>query len=170
MKTAILSAPLTAALLLVACATVDAETPTAEGSAEAPAADKPAPPPMQRASAGHGKRSFVETYDTDGDGQVTLVEFMTEREVGYGQRDADGDGTVHEEEYVSEYEVRLEQELKAQHDRQIKQAYVRFNVLDQDKDGTISLAEFNASGSRMFSKLDTNGDGIVNEEDTAKAY
>lgn len=169
MKPTILLLPLAAALMLTACETVEK---TASATDEAPVAQQTADAdaPAPRPTAGHGKRSFLATYDTDGDGHVTLPEFMAEREKGYTRRDADGDGTVHEEEYVSEYEARLEQELKEQHDRQIKQAYVRFGVLDADKDKEISLAEFNASGSRMFSELDTNGDGIVDEADTADAY
>lgn len=162
MKRALLSLPFAAAILLTACETVQtAEAPAATQQADA---DTPAP----RVTAGHGKNSFLAAYDTDG--QVSLAEFMAEREKGYNRRDADGDGAVHEEEYVSEYEARLEQELKDRHDRQIKQAYVRFDVLDTDKDDNITLTEFNASGSRMFEDLDTNGDGIVNDEDTAEAY
>jgi cytochrome c5 len=167
MKPAFLLLPLAAAILLSACETTHTER---EGTAAAIAVQADDAPAAQRVSAGHGKRAFVETYDTDGDGKVTLAEFMAEREQGYRLRDADGDSAVHKEEYVSEYERRLEQELKDRHDRQIKQAYVRFDVLDTDKDGTITLTEFNASGSRMFLDLDTNGDGIVDQADTADAY
>ena len=167
MKPALLSLPLAvAAMLVTACETV----PTAD-AAPAVIAQTDAPPaPRRRATAGHSKQAFVETYDTDGDGHVTLTEFTAEREKGYHIRDADGDGTVHEEEYVSEYEGRLEQELKQRHDMQIKQAYVRFDVLDTNNDATITLTEFSASGDRMFSELDTNSDGVVDEADTADAY
>ncbi|WP_321490016.1 hypothetical protein [uncultured Hyphomonas sp.] len=168
MKPALLSLPLAAAaMLLTACETVAADT---ADIAPAVSAEADAPPTPRRATAGHSKRAFVETYDIDGDGNVTLAEFTAEREKGYHVRDADGDGTVHEEEYVSEYEGRLVKELKERHDMQIKQAYVRFDVLDTDDDATITLSEFNASGDRMFSDLDTNGDGTVNEADTADAY
>ena len=169
MKPALLSLPLAAAaILLTACETVPATD--AADSAPAVAAQADTPPPPRRVSAGHSKRAFVETYDTNGDGHVTQAEFTAEREKGYHVRDANGDGTVHEEEYVSEYEGRLEKELKERHNMQIKQAYVRFDVLDTDKDDTITLDEFNASGDRMFADLDTNGDGIVDEADTAEAY
>jgi len=167
MKTSILSIPLAASILLTACATAE----TASAPETAPAGQETAAaPPAPGASGGHAKRTFLETYDTDGDGQVTLAEFAVEREKGFQIRDADGDSAVHEEEYVSEYEARLEQDLKAQRERQIKQAYVRFDVLDTDDDDVISLAEFSASGSNMFTDLDTNGDGIVNAGDTAEAY
>ncbi|MEZ5986097.1 MAG: hypothetical protein R3B94_09115 [Hyphomonas sp.] len=170
MKPALLIFPLTAtAMLLTACETLPAAYVADTAPAVTAETDGP-PAPRRRATAGHSKQAFVETYDTDGDGHVTLAEFTAEREKGYHVRDADGDGTVHEEEYVSEYEGRLEQELKERHDTQIKQAYVRFDVLDADDDATITLAEFNASGDRMFSDLDTNGDGIVDEADTTDAY
>lgn len=166
MKPSLLSLPFAAvAMLLGGCATA----PSAD---TAPAVNQQAdaPPAPRRASAGHSKRAFVETYDTDGDGHVTFAEFTAEREKGYHVRDANGDGAVHEEEYVAEYESRLEQELKERHDMQIKQAYVRFGVLDSDKDAVITLGEFHASGERMFTDLDTNGDGIIDEADTAEAY
>ncbi len=168
MKPVLLSIPLAAALMLTACETV--QTASAGDTAPTVTAQADAAPAPGSVSAGHSKRAFVETYDINGDGHVTLAEFTAEREKGYHVRDADGDGTVHEEEYVSEYEGRLEQELKERHDMQIKQAYVRFDVLDSDDNAEITLTEFNASGDRMFSDLDTNGDGIVDETDTAAAY
>jgi hypothetical protein len=169
MKPSLLTLSLLASLALTACETVQTAAPVNTAAAPADAQTDTAPQP-RRAAAGHSKRAFVETYDTDGDGHVTLAEFTAERETAYRDRDANGDGAVHEEEYVSEYEGRLEQELKERHDMQIKQAYVRFDVLDADDDENITLTEFNASGNRMFSKLDTNGDGVVDEKDTADAY
>ena len=95
---------------------------------------------------------------------------MTEREIGYRRRDANGDGQVHSEEYVSEYEVRLLKQMENQRKRQIDQADFRFTVLDKDEDGNLSLDEFNASGSRMFSTMDSNEDGVVDELDDAENY
>ena len=113
--------------------------------------------PISR-SAPHSKERFVETYDADGDGKVTHAEFLAERKSGYDIRDANKDGEVHEEEYVSEYEGGIDQ------------AYVRFNVLDDDEDGNMTLSEFNASGENIFKTLDTNGDGTIDETDTETHY
>jgi Ca2+-binding EF-hand superfamily protein len=60
--------------------------------------------------------------------------------------------------------------LKAMRDGQIKQAHVRFGVLDTNKDGRISPEEFNASGSKLFSTLDTNHDGVVDEKDSTEKF
>lgn len=50
------------------------------------------------------------------------------------------------------------------------QAHVRFAVLDSDKDGKMTLAEFNVSGDRMFKKLETNGDGVIGADDRSGSY
>ena len=121
--------------------------------------------PISR-SAPHGKDRFVKSYDADGDGNVTYEEFMAERKSGYDLRDANSDGDVHEEEYVSEYDVRLKKEMDERYKGQIDQAHVRFNVLDSDDDGNMTLAEFNESGERIFKTLDTNGDGVIDDSDT----
>lgn len=127
-----------------------------------------------QAASGHGKTEFEETYDSNGDGKVTREEFSAERAKHFKTLDLNGDGKVDEAEYVGEYVARLDKELaKDQTDlreRQIKQAHVRFGVLDTNKDAALSAAEFDASGDRMFSRLDTNGDGAVDAADTAKAY
>lgn len=43
--------------------------------------------------------------------------------------------------------------------RQMRQAHVRFGVLDSDKDGKMTPAEFEASGLRAFAEQD--GEGVV---------
>lgn len=155
---------------LAACATQDA---AAVAETEIAAADsettEQSDGPISTAR-GHSKDAFFDKYDIDGDGRVTEAEFMTEREIGYRRRDANGDGQVHSEEYVSEYEVRLLKQMENQRKRQIDQADFRFTVLDKDEDGNLSLDEFNASGSRMFSTLDSNEDGVVDELDDAENY
>ncbi|WP_228275170.1 EF-hand domain-containing protein [Stakelama tenebrarum] len=121
-------------------------------------------------AAGHGKASFMSQYDADGDGAVTQAEFLAGREAKYNGFDLDGDGAVSEAEYVEEYIGRLDRELAERRARQIRQTYVRYGVLDSDKDRNMTLDEFNASGSRMFERLDSNGDGVIDSGDTAAAY
>ncbi|GLS99454.1 hypothetical protein GCM10007897_08330 [Sphingobium jiangsuense] len=123
-----------------------------------------------RAAPGHGKDGFVETHDANKDGKVTKDEFSARRADNYKGLDLNGDGQVTEVEYVTEYTFRLDKELAEQRARQIRQAHVRFGVLDADKSATLSAAEFNESGNRMFSRLDNNSDGVVDARDTAKGY
>ncbi|MEL6686298.1 MAG: hypothetical protein AAFP97_01605 [Pseudomonadota bacterium] len=123
-----------------------------------------------RNRGGHSKGAFYEAYDSDGDESVSVAEYVSMREKGYIARDINGDDQVLPDEYVAEYEARLDQQLAEQRDRQLKQAYVRFNVLDKDKDGIISREEFHSSGMRMFTRLDTNEDKVVDENDTAERF
>ena len=147
----------TAGLALGACAT------TAPPATDAAVAGN-------GAAGGHGKDIFVATYDADGDGAVSRSEFDAERLEGFSARDANGDGIVHAEEYVAEYEVRLDADLAARRASQIEQAHNRFDALDDDADGEMSPAEFADSGAWMFGELDTNGDGAVDDQDTAEGY
>lgn len=138
--------------------------------APAAGAQDAAPGEKERAAApGHGKDAFIRENDTDHDGRVTAAEFAAARAAKYRTFDLDGDGKVSEAEYVGEFTARFGKDAKVP-EGQLKQAHVRFGVLDTDKDGNLSLAEFSASGDRMFEKLDSSGDGIVDAKDTSKGY
>ena len=145
----ILHTTLAATLLLAICGTAAAQDPNAPG---------------------HGKGQFMETYDANKDGKVSKEEFAAGRGAHFKGLDLDRNGKVDELEYVTEYSFRLDQQLAEQRARQIRQAHVRFGVLDHDKNASLSAPEFDASGDRMFSRLDTNGDGFVDGSDTAKGY
>ena len=92
--------------------------------------------------------------------------------------DLNKDGFVDEAEYVSEYQGRLSAQLAASSDtaehkaeeevRQIRQAHVRFGVLDSDKDKKMSAEEFAASGARAFAEQDGDGDGVVSAGEKKK--
>lgn len=125
----------------------------------------------QAHAAPHEHSAFIVDYDLDKDGKVTVEEFNTVRAQRYAATDANQDGGVDEAEYVEEYRVRLEAQLAAsdesaerkeeQRVRQIRQTHVRFGVLDKDKDGKISQAEYDASGQRAFAEQDGDGDGVI---------
>lgn len=128
-------------------------------------------------AAPHEGRAFIHDYDTNNDGHVTRAEFDAVRVARFQNTDANNDGWVSQDEYVGEYSARLEQQLAAsdlteekkdeERQRQIRQAHVRFGVLDKDKDQKMAQAEYNASGARAFVEQDNDKDGMVSQADVA---
>jgi Ca2+-binding EF-hand superfamily protein len=128
-------------------------------------------------AAPHGGEAFIHDYDANQDGQVTHAEFDAGRVARFKATDANGDGWVSEDEYVAEYSSRLEQQLATssltdekkveERQRQIRQAHVRFGVLDKDKDAKMTHAEYDASGTRAFAEQDNDKDGTVTQTDAA---
>lgn len=128
-------------------------------------------------AAPHEGSAFIKDYDANHDGQVTLAEFDAGRTTRFAATDANHDGTVSEDEYVGEYSARLETQLAASdktedlktedRQRQIRQAHVRFGILDHDKDGKMQKAEYDVSGARAFAGQDDNKDNIITAADVA---
>ncbi|KPP92931.1 hypothetical protein [Erythrobacter sp. HL-111] len=151
----------------------DGETGTDTGASTAPQ-DNPEASERERRVGGHSKTAFVKTYDTNGDGQVSIGEFMMAREASYAKTDMDGDGSLTSKEYVGEFTERMDaSELTfavEDRQRQIDAAEFRFGFMDTDENGIMTAAEFHESGMRMFKRLDTNEDGFVNESDTADSF
>lgn len=129
-------------------------------------------------AAPHEHSAFIADYDLDKDGKVTAAEFKTVRDQRFAAMDANKDGVLTEAEYVGEYEGRLTAQLAAssetaerkeeQRVRQMRQAHVRFSVLDADKDGKMTPAEFEVSGLRAFAEQDGDGDGVVTAAEKKK--
>lgn len=123
--------------------------------------------PLAASAASHDLKTFITEYDLDHDGSVSKEEFADEREHRFIVTDANHDAGLTHDEYVSEYRARLmlrNPDGKTV-ERQMKQADVRFAVLDSNKDGKISRAEYAHSGWRMFSEHDYTDDGAVSGKD-----
>ena len=128
-------------------------------------------------AAPHEGSAFIHDYDADHDGKVTRAEFDAARASRFKATDTNGDGWLSEDEYVGEYSGRLEQQLAAsdrsedkkteERQRQIRQAHVRFGVLDKDKNARMTQAEYDASGARAFAEQDNDKDGTVTPADAA---
>ncbi len=129
-------------------------------------------------AASHARDTFIKEQDQNGDGVVTKDEFAATRAIQFAATDADKNGSLSKAEYVGEFKTRLEKRLAAddrtaekkeeERERQMRQAEVRFGVLDSDKSGAITKAEFDYSGWRMFMHHDTNNDGVVSAADPVK--
>lgn len=125
-------------------------------------------------AASHSTATFIAEQDLNGDGQVTLEEYKLSRQLEFARMDFNGDGQLSEAEYLGEFEGRLMLRLakiadpekrREEQQRQMRQAKVRFGVLDADKNGSISPEEFMASGLRMFKLHDRNQDQRVDASD-----
>jgi hypothetical protein len=129
-------------------------------------------------AASHARDTFIKEQDQNGDGVVSKDEFAATRALQFAKTDADNDGSFSQAEYVGEFKARLEKKLavdertpekkEEERARQMRQADVRFGVLDSDKSGAITRAEFDYSGWRMFNHHDTNNDGTVSAADPVK--
>jgi hypothetical protein len=129
-------------------------------------------------AASHARDTFIKEQDQNGDGAVSKDEFAATRQIQFARTDADKNGALSHDEYVGDYKARLEKSLSTstltaekkdeEHMRQMRQAEVRFGVLDSDKSGAITAAEFAYSGWRMFTTHDSNNDGVVSAADPVK--
>jgi Ca2+-binding EF-hand superfamily protein len=113
----------------------------------------------------HSSQGFLELYDEDADGVVTRAEFDKQRQQAFFATDTNGDRLLSADEYLLEFENRLDRQAERVREQQIKQAYVRFGVIDADKSGSMEWNEFLAIGMRGFERWDVNGDGLVSVAD-----
>lgn len=130
-------------------------------------------------AASHARDIFIKEQDQNGDGVVTKDEYAATRALQFAKTDTDKSGALSQAEYVAEFKARLEAKLAAsdvtpdkkdeERMRQMRQTDVRFGVLDSDKSGGITKAEFDYSGWRMFVTHDTNNDGVVSAADPIKS-
>jgi hypothetical protein len=125
------------------------------------------------AAASHDRDTFIREQDVDGDGRVSKDEFQAGRDKEFARMDANHDGGLSEDEYVNDFKSRLDAKLPSlpvdkreeERVREMRQVNVRFGVLDTDKNGKITPAEFDYSGWMMFAHHDTNKDGFVSKDD-----
>jgi hypothetical protein len=122
-------------------------------------------PSVIKMPSSHSLAGFIDINDIDGDQQVTADEFQQIRRTIFAATDTDKNGWVAQEEYILDFTERLDRQAKQVRSGQMKQASVRYNVLNTNKDAGISLAEFTVSGERIFFGWDLNDDGLVSQKD-----
>ncbi|MHC0052434.1 EF-hand domain-containing protein [Actibacterium sp. D379-3] len=113
---------------------------------------------------------FVENWDLDGDGQVTLTEAEERRGDVFYTFDADEDGMLSAEEYVFFDEARandMQTMAQGRANRALQQAANGMSLIfnDTDGDGQVSQDEFIAHTADWLSMIDSNGDGVVTTDD-----
>lgn len=135
-----------------------------QGASLTPAADVIRPSVLRMPSS-HSLEGFIDINDLDGDQQVTAAEFKQIRRGIFDSTDTNKDGWVNQEEYTLEFSDRLDRLAKQVRTSQMKQAEVRYGILNSNKDAGIDLAEFAVSGTRIFEGWDLNNDGQVSAAD-----
>lgn len=118
-------------------------------------------------AASHNLETFVAEQDLDKNGAVSKDEYQKGRDAEFARQDADSNGVLSKTEYVGDFTRRLlagnpPEERKA---RELRQADVRFGVLDSDKSDGISHAEYTASGWGMWTVHDRDRNGRVDADD-----
>lgn len=120
-----------------------------------------APNQTLRMPTTHNLAGMLAMYDQDQDGAVSKAEYLALRERNFAATDLDQDGKLSADEYLQEFVDRLDQQVAKVRAAELKQALVRFDALDKDKNQLLSDAEFQQSGERMFQRWDTSQDQIV---------
>jgi len=113
---------------------------------------------------------FIENWDLDGNGEVTVEEARSRRSDVFASFDANDDGFLDAEEYELFDEARAQDQAEnepAGFGRGARNPAngMRLEVNDNDGDGKVSQAEFLDNAPIWIMKIDRNGDGVVTQAD-----
>lgn len=109
----------------------------------------------------HSFKGLLTKYDANNDNVITPEEVAIVREKIWNLADEDNNGWISEQEYLYEFEDRMDAQISKTRRSAIKQTYVRFGILDKNKNGKMTLEEYQISGHRSFNRFDTNNDKTV---------
>jgi EF-hand domain pair/EF hand len=111
----------------------------------------------KKVGQGQGWEVFLHIFDADNNGQVTKDEMMA-KHPGFDAMDTNKDGTVLQDEVKA---------LPASTKHPNLAAFV--SKFDTDKDGKVTLDEFNGVRSQAFDKIDKNHDGSIEKSEFTPA-
>lgn len=126
------------------------------------------------AQNGNPGAHFIENWDLDGDGAVSLAEAQERRSDVFASFDADEDGYLTAEEYqvfdqarANDIEANAGQHgMGKGHGAMTRAADgMRLDVNDADGDGRVSQAEFLTGAEGWITGMDRDGDGVVTAAD-----
>ena len=112
---------------------------------------------------------FLENWDMDGNGAVSLEEIMERREIVFNMFDNDQNGALDSEEYVIFDETRASdmENNAGGHGKggDRMQEGLTFGFNDIDTDGRVSKEEFLSNSAAWVAQIDRNGDGMITSAD-----
>jgi Ca2+-binding EF-hand superfamily protein len=106
-------------------------------------------------------------YDTNKDGVVDRAEWRAAQEARFKQLDTNKDGKLTQDELFARTPAVGNSVLPS--DRQVQRQSSYFQLLDADKDGFVSFAEFMAQADRNFARCDLNKDGRIDTAECRQA-
>lgn len=115
----------------------------------------------------HTKGGMLALYDRNSDGALPREEYDEVRDEQFKRTDANRDGKLSRHEYEAEFNQRIHARIHDLKTRELRQAGVRFGVLDKDKNDQIGWDEYLASGMNLFKRTDRNNDGKVDSVDVS---
>ncbi len=149
---------------------------SAEGAAKPPAEeprsgdepeDRPVRKPEGTGPAGRGQAKMGE-FDADGDGRISLDEFLAQKKKEFARGDKNGDGFLDADEIreaLRSSEAGSGAGAAAGKDG--GRAREHFKEMDADGDGAVSREEWKGP-EMMFDRVDADGDGKVTTEELQK--
>lgn len=124
---------------------------------------------LAQAQQGNPGTHFIENWDLDGDGQVTLAEATERRGDVFLSFDADDNGILSPEEYDLFDEARAN-DMRENGFGQGRSGNGPANGMlrqftDANGDGRVTREEFMNAVPAWFERMDRNGDSAITEED-----
>lgn len=118
-----------------------------------------------RMPSGHNYKGFMALYDASQSDAVSRADFNRERRSVFHLMDTDNDGRVSAKEFAAQYERKVDAAIDRTRRGAIHQTYIRFGVLDDNKDKAMTFDELQLSGKRIFYRWDKNQDGVISAKD-----
>ncbi len=123
----------------------------------------------QNSSNANPGQNFMNSWDINEDGTVTLEEIKTKRDQVFSSFDSNEDGFLSVEEYTYFDQARAN-DMEKHADGQIKGGQKAANSMllennDSDNDGRVSYVEFLDGAKASLDLMDNNKDGVITKTD-----